>query len=120
MIEIRMETKRLKLSIKGHATPEESEQYKEICAAASALAQSLMYSISKYDDVQKAVKSIQYRPDPGDLFLLVIPESWADMVMKHRFKVYGDGLELLAKSHPYSVTMIRDGEKILPDEEGGQ
>ena len=117
MIEIRMDTKRLKLSVKGHAKAEENEKHKEICAAASALAQSLMYSISKYDDVQKAVKSIQYRPDPGDLFLLVIPESWADMVMKHRFKVYGDGLELLAKSHPYSVTMIRDGKKILPEED---
>ena len=120
MIEIRMESKRLKLSIKGHATAEESEQYREICAAASGLAQSLMYSISKYDDVQKAVKTIQYRPDPGDLFLMVIPESWADMVLKQRFKVYGDGLELLAKSHPYSVSMIRDGKKILPDEEDEQ
>ena len=117
MIEIRMDTRRLKLSVKGHAKAEESEKHKEICAAASALAQSLMYSISKYDDVQKAVRNIQYRPDPGDLFLLVIPESWADMVLKHRFKVYGDGMELLAKSHPYSVTMIRDGKKILPEED---
>lgn len=113
MIEIRMDTKRLKLSVKGHATPEESGKHKEICAAASALAQALAYSISKSD----AKQEMQYRPDPGDLFLLVIPEKGMDALMKIRFALYGDGLELLAKSHPYSVTMIRDGKRILPDKE---
>lgn len=113
MIEITMNTKRLKLSIKGHATPEESEKYKEICAAASALAQGLAYSISKSD----AKQEMQYRPDPGDLFLLVIPEKGMDALMRIRFALYGEGLELLAKSHPQSVTMIRDGERILPDKE---
>jgi hypothetical protein len=51
------------------------------------------------------------------LFLLVIPEKGMDALMKIRFALYGDGMELLAKSHPYSVTMIRDGERILPDKE---
>ena len=113
MIEIRMDTKRLKLSVKGHATPEESEKYKEICAAASALAQALAYSVSKSD----AKEEMQYRPDPGDLFLLVIPEKKMDALMKIRFALYADGLELLAKSHPFSVTMIRDGQRILPYKE---
>ena len=113
MIEITMNTKRLKLSIKGHATAEESDRYKEICAAASALAQGLVYSISK----SEAKQEMQYRPDPGDLFLLVIPEKRMDALMRIRFALYGEGLELLAKSHPESVTMIRDGERILPDKE---
>ena len=113
MIEIRIDTKRLKLSVKGHATPEESEKYKEICAAASALAQALAYSVSKSD----AKQEMQYRPDPGDLFLLVIPEEKLDALMKIRFALYADGMELLAKSHPYSVKMIRDGKRIKPEED---
>ena len=126
MIEIRMDTKRLKLSVKGHATPEESEKYKEICAAASALAQSLMYSISKYDDIAKITDSIQYRGDPGDLFLLVMidrSKTWDlerlhyEQAIMDKFMVYADGMELLAKSHPYSVTMIRDGKRIKPEED---
>ena len=113
MIQIRMDTKRLKLSINGHAMAEEGPQHKEICAAASALAQGLVFSISKSD----AKKDIQYRPDPGDLFLLVIPEKGLDALIRIRFALYGDGMELLAKSHPQSVEMIRDGKKILPDKE---
>ena len=47
MITITMNSKRLKLTVTGHAMPEESPQYKEICAAVSAMAQSMMYAISK-------------------------------------------------------------------------
>jgi len=117
MIEIMMNTQRLKMSIKGHATAEENEKYREICAAASAIAQSMVYCISKLGTAEDAVKSIQYRPDPGDMFVLIIPEQWAESMIRHRFMNYGDGLELLAKSHPESITMIWDGEKIIPDKE---
>ena len=119
MISIRMDTKRTKLTIKGHALPEESKEYKEICAASSAFAQGLMYSISLYADAKQAIKSIQYRDDPGDLLLLVIPEEWAALVIRQRFKIYGDGLQLLAESHPQCVEMIRDGKKIIPEEDEG-
>ena len=115
MIEINVNTARFKLTVKGHATQEESSQYREICAAASALAQALMYSISKIPG--DAMKSVEYRPDVGDLLIRVYPEEWAELGAKNRFKTYADGMELLARSHPYSVTMIRDGERILPEKE---
>lgn len=116
MITITMNTERLKITVTGHATAEESEQYKEICSAAAALAQALMYSISKFPS--DALKAADYRNDPGDLLIRIFPEDWARLGVRNRFKAYGDGLELLAKSHPQSVTMIRDGERILPEKEG--
>ena len=117
MIEINMNTSRLKLTIKGHAQAEEHEKHSEICAAVSALAQGIVWSISKMDHAEGATRSIQYRDTPGDYFLLVIPEQWAENMIKHRFRNYGDGLEMLAKAHPECVEMIWDGEKILPDKE---
>lgn len=114
MIEITMNTARYKLTVKGHAMPEEGEQYKEICAAASALAQALAYSITKLP--RDAMKSFEYRPDPGDLLIRAYPEEWAELVTKNRFKTYADGLELLAMSHPQSITMVLDGEKITEKE----
>lgn len=115
MIEITMNTARYKLTVKGHAQPEEGEQYKEICAAASALAQALAYSITKLP--RDAMKSFEYRPDPGNLLIRAYPEEWAELVTKNRFKTYADGLELLAMSHPQSISMILDGEKIEPKKE---
>ena len=115
MIEITMNTARFKLTVKGHAEPGESDQYKEICAAASALAQALAYSISKFPG--DAMKSFEYRPEPGDLLIRAYPEDWAELGTKNRFKAYAEGLELLALSHPQSITMILDGEKIIPEKE---
>ena len=117
MIEINMNTSRLKLTVKGHAQPEENDDYKLICSAVSALAQGIVYSISKMDHAEGATRSIQYRDTPGDYFLLVIPEQWAENMIKHRFRNYGDGLEMMAKAHPECIDMIWDGEKILPDKE---
>ncbi|MCR5566197.1 MAG: ribosomal-processing cysteine protease Prp [Clostridiales bacterium] len=117
MIEITMNTSRLKLQIKGHATAEENADYSAICTAVSALAQGLVYCISKMDHAEGALRSLQYRDDPGDYYLLVIPEQWAEMMIKRRFRNYGDGLEMMAKAHPESVTMVWDAEKILPDKE---
>ncbi len=116
MIEININTARFKLTVKGHAVPEESEQYREICSAVSALAQALMYSISKLP--RDAMKSLEYRPEPGDLLIRAFPEEWAELSTRNKFKTYADGMELLALSHQQSVTMIRDGEKILPQKEG--
>ena len=115
MIEITMNTARFKLTVKGHAQPEESPDYKEICAAASALAQALAYSISKFPG--DAMKAFEYRPEPGDMLIRAYPEEWAELGTRNRMKAYADGLELLARSHPQSVSMIRDGEKIIPEEE---
>lgn len=117
MIEIRMTTSRYRMTVTGHAQPEESEDYRQICAAVSALTQSLAYSISKLNDERGALKAFDYRGDPGDMKLKVYPEKWAEVVIRQRFRTYGDGLELLAKSHAEAVTMIRDGERIKPDEE---
>lgn len=120
MIQIEMNTARLKLTVKGHAQPEEGEQFREACSAASALAQSLMYTVSRYNGGEGAMKAITYKNAPGDLLIKVFPETWAERELKHRFQIYGDGLQLLAESHPEYITMIRDGERIItPKEEKG-
>ena len=115
MIEINLNTARFKLTVKGHAKEEESEKYTEICAAVSALSQSLMYSLTKLP--RDAMKSVDYRPEPGNLLIKAYPEQWAEGFVKNRFKADGDGLELLATSHGNSVTFIRDGKRILPEKE---
>lgn len=116
MITITMNTTKLKLTIEGHAMPEESDEYREICAAASALAQSLAYTVTKYNDGDGTMKSFQYRPDAGNLLIRIFPAEWAERAFRHRFEIYGDGLQLLAESHPESVRFIRDGERVLPKE----
>ena len=124
MITIEMNTARLKLTVKGHAMPEETNEKQSdiICAAASALAQALMYTITKYNSENKegAARDIVYKNDPGNLMIKVFPENWAERELKHRFRIYGDGMQLLAESHPQSVTMIRDGERIIAQEEEGK
>ena len=112
MITITMNSKRLKLTVEGHAQPEESTEYREICAAVSALSQALIYTINQYNDGEGTMKSFEYRPEPGDLMIRVWPESWAEREIRHRFDIYADGLQLLAESHPQSITFIRDGERI--------
>ena len=118
MITIRMNTTKLKLTIDGHATPEESDEYRQICAGASALAQALMYAMTKYNDGKDTMKSVEYRPDAGNLMIRVYPEPWAEMGLRSIFRAYGDGFQLLAESHPQSIEMIRDEERIIAKEEG--
>ena len=117
MIEIRMNTRRLKLTIKGHAMPEEGKEYSAACTAASAIAQGLAWTLAKYNGGKGAMKAFDYKNDPGDLLIKVFPETWAERELTHRFEIYGDGLELLAKSHPQYVRMIWDEELILPEKE---
>lgn len=117
MIEIRMDTKRLKMKIEGHAQPEECDDHTLVCNAASVLAQGLVYSCKKYSDEKQAAKEIKYRPDRGDMFFLVIPEKWAEVVFRAKFRTYADGLMCLAENRPESVTMILDGKKIEADKE---
>lgn len=117
MIEIEMNTARLKLTVKGHAMPDESPQYKEICAACSALVQALAYTITKFNNEGDALEIFKFQDEPGDVILKVKPTEWAERSIRKRFDVYGDGLELLAMSHPCSVKMIWDGELIIPSEE---
>ena len=117
MITVNMNTARFKLTVEGHAQPEESEDYRQICAACSALAQSLAWSVSKYNDGEGAMKSFEYRPDAGNLLIRVWPEAWAEASFRHKFRNYGDGFELLAKSHPCSVTFILDGERVNQEKE---
>ena len=117
MIRINMNTARLKLTVEGHAMQEEGPEYQQICAAASALAQSLAWSVNKYNEGEGTMKSFEYRPETGNLLIRVWPEHWAEAVFKRKFKDYADGFELLAKSHPQSVEFIWDGERILPEKE---
>ena len=120
MITITMNTARLKLTIEGHALPEEDKNeldFIRICSAASALAQSLAYAISQYNDGQGAMKAFDYRPKSGDLLIRVFPETWAEREFRHMFEIYGKGFQLMAESHPQSVTYIKDGERIIAKEE---
>lgn len=117
MIEINMNTARQKLTVKGHATPEESEQFSEICSASGALAQAMVYAATRAVE-GAAVKELDYKPERGDLMVKIYPEAGYEKTVQEIFRLYGYGMELLAKSHPCSVTMIFDGEKIIPDKEG--
>lgn len=112
MIEINLNTARFKLEIKGHAKREESEEYSAICTGVSTLAQGLAYTITKYESDHEALNGMDYRPEPGDLLLKAIPATWAEAAIRKRFNAYGDGMELLAMSHPECVRMIRDGEEV--------
>ena len=114
MITIEMNTKRLKLTVKGHAQPEEMEKYKECCASASAIAQSMVYAVSKYND-GGALEKFEYRNDPGDFMVKLLPTEKQEKALQTIMTLYGYGLELLAKSHPQSVEMIWDGARIIPD-----
>jgi uncharacterized protein YsxB (DUF464 family) len=119
VIEINLNTARFKMTVKGHANPDESSEYQAICNSVSALAQGMVYSVSKYHKDEEPLRTFEYRNDPGDLLLRAWPEEWAEIGIRRRFRIYGDGLELLAKSHPECVTMIWDGERILPESEEG-
>lgn len=116
MISIEMNTKRLKLTIRGHAQPEEMEKYKECCSSASAIAQSMVYAVSRYND-GAALEKFDYRNEPGDFMVKLLPAEKEEKALQMIMTLYGYGLELLAKSHPQSVRMIWDGARIIPDKE---
>ena len=116
MIEINMSVERFTVVVKGHAQPEESEQYTEICAGCSMLVQGLAHSIAKFQNKQDGIRRILYRGDPGDMVLTIEPEAWAEATVRKRMRAYGDGLELLAMSNPECVRMIWDGIPVKPEE----
>ena len=116
MIMIRMDTNHLKLTVTGHAKPEETDAYREICSAASALAQAMVYAVTKYKE-GAALDTLDYRPDSGDLMVKMIAEEGYDKQMRQVWELYGYGMELLAQSHPQSVKMIWDGAKVIPGKE---
>lgn len=116
MIHINMSVERFTLVVKGHAEPEENEQYREICAGASMLAQGLMASIAKFQKEQDGLRRILYRGDPGDFVMTVEPEPWAEATIRKRMRAYADGLELIAQSNPECVEMLWDGIPVKPEE----
>ena len=112
MITIEVNTSRYKVTVQGHATAEENEDYRAICAGVSTLAQALAYAIGKIGGDKSALKKMDYRPERGNTLIRVWPEAWAELGIRGIFRCYADGFELLAKSHPESVRMIWDGEEI--------
>ena len=120
MITIDINTGKFRVAVTGHAMPEETDEYREVCAGISAMAQGLMYCMTKYESDHDALVSVNYRSDPGDLLIEVTPNTWAESAMRKRIRNYADGLELLAMEHPESVTMIIDGETVKPMEGGKQ
>ena len=120
MIEINLNTARFKLEVKGHAQPEETKEYSEVCAAVSALAQGLVYTVTKYESDHEAIGEMDYRNDPGDFLWRVKPDPWAEALIRKRMYAYGDGLEMMAACHPESVKMIYDGEEVQPFTEEGK
>ena len=116
MIEITMDTQEFLVMVKGHAQPEESEMYRETCAAASMLTQGLAHSLAKFEATQNAILQFDYRDEPGNMLLHVIPAKWAEAATRTRMRTYGDGMELLAMSNPESVQMIWDGKPVKPEE----
>lgn len=112
MIEINVNTARFKVTIKGHAMPEENARYLEICNSVSSLAQGLAYALTKYEKEHEPFKRVEWRGEPGNTLLRVWPEEWAERMARGYVNIYADGMELLALSYPECVHMIRDGEEI--------
>lgn len=116
MITINLSVEKFKVTVTGHAQPEEGENYRETCAAASMLIQGLAHSITKFQAAQNGIQEIDYRGEPGDMLLRIKPEPWAEATVRKRMRAYGDGLELLAMSEPQSVRMTWDGIPVEPEE----
>ena len=116
MIHIELNTKRHKLTVQGHAEPEECGEFRQICSAASALAQAMVYAVTRARD-GRLLKGLDYKPDTGDLSAKLYAEDGGDEEMEQIITLYGYGLELLARSHPQSIEMVWDGEKIIPYKE---
>ena len=116
MIKINLSVEKFMRKIDGHAQPEESERFREICAAASMLAQGLASSICKFQKAQNGIREIDYRDTPGDMQLRFQPDPWAEATVRKRMRAYGDGLELLALAEPQSVQMTWDGIPVKPEE----
>ena len=116
MIEITLSTKDFLVMVKGHAQPKESEMYRETCSAASMLVQGMAHSIAKLENTQDAILQFDYRGDPGDMMMHIIPKDWAKAAVRKRMRIYADGMELLAMSNPESVKMIWDGKPVKPEE----
>lgn len=119
MIEINLNTARFKLTVKGHAQPEEHSEYQAICSGVSAIVQGMVYCIGKYDEEWGALKALEYRPEPGDVMVRPWPLTFAESAMRHKMNNFGDALELMAMAHPEAIHMIRDGEEIQPEEKTG-
>ena len=116
MIHIELNTKRHRITVQGHAEPEESPEYRQICSAASAITQAMVYAVTRAAE-GRLLKGMDYKPDTGDLCAKLYPEDGMDEKMEEIITMYGYGLELLARSHEKSVEMVWDGEKIIPDKE---
>ena len=116
MIVINLSVEKFTLKIDGHAQPEESDRFREICAGASMLAQGLACSIVKFQREQNGIREIDYRDTPGDMLLRVKPDPWAEATVRKRMRAYGDGMELLALAEPQSVQMVWDGIPVKPEE----
>lgn len=116
MITINLSVEKFKVTVTGHAQPEEGENYRETCAATSMLIQGLAHSITKFQAAQNGIQEIDYRGEPGDMLLRIKPEPWAEATVRKRMRAYGDGLELLAMSEPQSVRMTWDGIPVEPEE----
>jgi len=119
MININLSVEKFTLKIDGHAMPEEGERFREICAAASMLAQGLANSICKFQKAQNGIREIVYRDTPGDMLLKITPDPWAEATVRKRMRAYGDGMELLALAEPQSVQMTWDGIPVEPEEGEG-
>lgn len=116
MININLSVEKFTVTVTGHAQPDECEQYREVCAAASMLVQGLAHSITKFQAAQNGIQEIDYDGTPGAVLLRIKPDPWAEATVRKRMRAYGDGMELLALSDPQSVTMTWDGIPVTPEE----
>ena len=100
MIIINLDDRLLKLTVTGHATPEEGPDWKLVCNSVSVLAQGLVYSIAKFEENHDALLGFDYKIDPGDMIVNPSPEEWARATIRKRMQIYGDGLQLVAENFP--------------------
>ncbi len=116
MIRINLDTKHFTLTIEGHARQEEGGEFNAVCTAVSAIAQGVAYCVTKENTEKDILEGMDYRPEPGDFLIRLLPTEWARVKVRKILNIYGDGLEMLAMSHPEFIRMERDGAIILAPE----
>lgn len=95
MIEIVIDRKALSIHAKGHARgPRNEYGHDLVCAAVSNLMQAYVYAGTRTGHVMEAMF------DRGDSIARVDPDATVREELRHIFRGYCLGLQLVAENHP--------------------
>ena len=105
MITVREDYDHMTITMEGHADAMQENGVDAVCAAASMILQTLVYSISQ--DVRlQLVNSIEKRLEPGDAMVRIVPHPLYVARAMHKYQMACDGLEMLAQNYPQSIRIM--------------